>query len=108
MPVPVDPGTGLQISRFDKNKDGAIGKSEAPAFLEKHFDRLDLNNDGQLDADEVKKANAEPEASKDKKSKKSEKSKKSKKSKKSEKGKADKKGRDVKAKGAGKSKPAAS
>ena len=45
------------IQRFDKDKDGALTRSELPADLRAGFQNLDKSGDGKLDAGELK-ANA--------------------------------------------------
>ena len=41
------------IKRFDKDKDGAVGRDELPPFLAKAFDRADRDGSGKLDRPEV-------------------------------------------------------
>ena len=42
----------MDLSRFDKDGDGAISKEEAPSFMKSFFDRLDTNKDGKIDKSE--------------------------------------------------------
>ena len=44
------------LSALDKDKDGTISKTEAPARMKERFDQMDGNKDGALDADELKRA----------------------------------------------------
>ena len=46
------------LMAFDRNKDGRLTKSEVPERLQGLFARLDENTDGELTADEIKKAAA--------------------------------------------------
>jgi hypothetical protein len=39
---------------LDKNRDGKVSKQEFLKFMDAEFDRLDTNNDGELDANELK------------------------------------------------------
>jgi Ca2+-binding EF-hand superfamily protein len=53
------PNAGMLMARLkaaDKDHDGKLSKSEAPPMLQKHFDRIDGNKDGQLDRAELGKA----------------------------------------------------
>jgi Ca2+-binding EF-hand superfamily protein len=51
-------GSGLpeRLKQFDKDGDGKLSRDEAPERLKENFDRFDLNKDGFLDADELRKA----------------------------------------------------
>jgi hypothetical protein len=42
------------LSAADTNKDGVVSHDEFFAAMDKHFKKLDKNNDGKLTADEVK------------------------------------------------------
>ncbi len=44
------------FSRLDVNKDGKISKEEAKGLLKEHFDKIDANQDGFVDFDELLKA----------------------------------------------------
>jgi len=46
--------TNIILERFDKNKDGKIGKDEAPERMKDRFGELDKNQDGAIDKDELK------------------------------------------------------
>lgn len=46
------------LMAFDKNNDGKLGKAEVPERLQGLFARADDNKDGELTADEIKKAAA--------------------------------------------------
>ena len=49
------PNPGQLLEQFDKNKDGKLQPSEAPAQMSHAFDRLDANGDGALDASELER-----------------------------------------------------
>jgi len=44
---------GFSLERFDRDKDGRIGKSEVPQFMARMFDRFDSNKDGFIDQTEI-------------------------------------------------------
>ena len=46
------------LMAFDKNSDGQLDKSEVPERMQGIFDRADLNRDGMLTADEIRKSAA--------------------------------------------------
>ena len=46
-------GGGFSLERFDRDKDGRIGKSEVPQFMARMFDQLDSNKDGFIDQVEI-------------------------------------------------------
>ena len=45
----------IRIMKGDKNKDGKISKEELPTFLQRAMGRLDIDKNGVLDKDELKK-----------------------------------------------------
>jgi hypothetical protein len=49
-----------RIMAFDKNKDGKVTKDELPERLHYLIDRGDLNKDGALDRDEIRKLASAP------------------------------------------------
>jgi len=46
-------GGGTDWMQYDTDGDGQIGKAEAPAPMQRFFDRVDSNSDGALDASEI-------------------------------------------------------
>jgi len=51
-------GGGFDLMQFDKDKDGAVSKSELPERMQRMFDFLDTNQDGKIDKAEVEAAAA--------------------------------------------------
>lgn len=45
-----------RIAQLDKNNDGKLSKDETPQGLQKHFEEVDLNKDGFVDAQELEAA----------------------------------------------------
>jgi EF-hand domain pair len=45
---------------MDTDKSGKVSKKEFMAFMEKEFDRLDTNHDGELDVKELAKIHVRP------------------------------------------------
>lgn len=45
---------------MDTDKNGKVSKQEFMAFMEKEFDRLDVNHDGELDVKELEKIQVRP------------------------------------------------
>jgi len=48
-----EPSPASFIARFDRDKDGKLGREEAPPPIAQNFGRIDSNNDGLVDADEI-------------------------------------------------------
>ena len=48
-------GRGNQWSRMDQNGDGKISRDEAQGLMKANFDRVDLDNDGFVDKEELDK-----------------------------------------------------
>lgn len=53
-PPPGRGGPGAAMMRADSDGDGAVTRAEALAEAGRRFDRLDLNRDGRLTADELR------------------------------------------------------
>jgi Ca2+-binding EF-hand superfamily protein len=45
-----------RVAHLDKNKDGKLSKDEVPERMQKHFDAVDTNKDGFVDAQELEAA----------------------------------------------------
>lgn len=50
------PSFEVLLEKMDKNDDGKISKDEVKGPLERHFDEIDLNEDGFLTEEEFEKA----------------------------------------------------
>jgi hypothetical protein len=56
----VDAYTKKLLLLMDTDKNGKVSKKEFMAFMEKEFDRLDTNHDGELDVKELSKLRVRP------------------------------------------------